>query len=101
MAQMPAPAPVSWVLPKSLRMCTRKEQIGGNTVSECAVRGRVRSAAARDDSEAQPDAQDCKLRELADHVWNGADDLVDAQVPAKVRAEGVRRGESAVSERCA
>ena len=48
-------------------------------MSECAVRGRVRSAAARDDSEAQPDAQDCKLRELIERVWNGTADLVSVQ----------------------
>ena len=51
--------------------------------------GAIARAAARD--EAQPDAQDCKLRELAERVWNGAVDLVVVQAPAKVRAEGARR----------
>ena len=47
------------------------------------------------------DAHELKLCELAERVWNGAADRVVVQAPANVSAEGVRRGESAVSERCA
>ena len=48
--------------------------------------------------EKERDVQGVKLREQADRIWNGAADLVVVQGPANVRAEGVRRGESAVSE---
>ena len=107
MAQMPAPAPVILLPSKFLRMCAGKVCEGRESaVSERSAAREGREQAARRRSarsrrgEEEKDAQgSCKLRELAERVWNGAADLVVLQVPAKVRAEGVRRGESAVSER--
>ena len=59
-----------------------------------------RSNARTRRGEEERDAQEDKLRELAECFWKGAADLGTLiQVPANVCAEGVRRGESAVSER--
>ena len=66
--------------------------------AEGASRAAGQRSARTRRGEEEKDAQVCKLRELAERVWNGAVDLVVAQVPANVSAEGVRGG-SAVSER--
>ena len=66
---------------------------------EGASRAAGRRSARTRRGEEERDAQDFKLRELAERVWKGAADLVAVQPPANVRrTEGVRRGESAVSE---
>ena len=115
MAQMPEAAPVIWLVYKRLRMCAQGRRTKGGERGERTTRvkganearraegasraaGR-RSAKTRRGKE-ERDAQGCKLRELADRVWNGAADLVVVQVPANVRARKENEGrESAVSER--
>ena len=54
---------------------------------EGAGRAAERRSARTRRGEEERDAQDVKLCELADRVWNGAADLVVVQGPANVRAE--------------
>ena len=67
MAQMPAPAPVIWLSPKSLQMCARKECEGGER-SERTTRVKNANEAGR--------------AEGVSRLWGGA---------ARGRGEGRRR----------